>query len=803
MKISYNWLKEYIQLHESAEQVGALLTSCGLEVEGIESFENIKGGLQGIVIGQVLSCAKHPNADKLTLTTVDVGQDKPYPIVCGASNVAVGQKVVVALPGAILYPLKGEPFEIKKAKIRGEVSEGMICAEDEIGIGESHAGIMVLNTNMPNGTPAAAYFKVVSDKIFEIGLTPNRVDAASHLGVARDLKAKLRRPVQWPDVSGFKADDSSTPVKISVENTEACPRYSGLCISGIKVQESPDWLKIRLQAIGLSPINNIVDITNFVLHETGQPLHAFDADKINGKEVIIKTLPEGTKFITLDEKERSLASSDLMICDSEEGMCIAGVFGGIHSGIQENTTNIFLESACFSPEYVRRTAMKHQLKTDASFRFERGTDPEITVYALKRAAMLIKEIAGGNISSLTDIYPQPIQANEIRVNEAYVNRLIGKTIPRKEIFEILTQLDIQIKEESAEGYTLVVPQYRVDVKQPADIVEEIIRIYGLDHIELPETTATDYLAEHPEYDINKFENAIRQVLIGNGFYEVITNSLTSQAQYNRINIPQKGEPVMLLNKLSEEIDRMRQNMVYSLLDVCAHNINRKQKDLKLFEFGKTYHKINGQYKEETHLVLAITGNSNPESWREKSRQVNFYDLAQQLTQVFQRTGKFETKKENFSDDFYEFGIQLSINSSILAKLGKLREEILEHFDLKQEIFFADIDADLLFRQTKHNIVFKDLPKFPEVRRDLSLVLDRQISFKEIKNLANTLEKKLIQEVNVFDVYEGKNIPENKKAYALSFILQDENKTLTEQEIDGVMKKLMEGFETKLGAIIRK
>ena len=803
MKISYNWLKDYIELTESAEQVAALLTSCGLEVEGIESFENIKGGLAGIVIGEVLSCTKHPNADKLSLTTVDIGLERPYPIVCGAPNVATGQKVVVALPGTKLYPSKGEPFEIKKAKIRGEVSEGMICAEDEIGIGESHAGIMVLETNLPNGTPASEYFHVVADKIFEIGLTPNRVDAASHIGVARDLKAKLSRDIQWPDVTAFKADDAVNPIKITVENKEACPRYSGLCISGVKVQESPDWLKNRLLAIGLSPINNIVDITNYVLHETGQPLHAFDADVISGKEVIVKTLPEGSPFTTLDEKERKLASSDLMICDKNGGMCIAGVFGGIHSGIKESTQNIFLESACFDATYVRKTALKHQLKTDASFRFERGTDPEITVYALKRAAMLIKEVAGGSISEITDVYNNPIQPTKINIKEAYVNRLIGKVIPRKEVFDILKQLDIKVLEENKDGYTLNVPTFRVDVKQPADIVEEIIRIYGLDNIELPENTGTEFLAEHPERSIDTFENALRQTLVANGFYEVITNSLTSEGLYNRISLPQKGQPVILQNKLSEEIDRMRQNMLYSLLKVCEHNINRKQKDLKLFEFGKTYHKTDGEYQEDKHLVLLITGNQWAESWQQKSTPVNFHDLAQQVSHVFQRTGKFETKQENFSDDFLEYGSKLSIGDESLVVLGKVNETLAKHFDLKQEIFYADIDADLLFRITKHNIVFKELPKFPEVKRDLSLVLDKKIGFDELVKIAKATEKKLIRKINVFDVYEGKNIPENKKAYALSFILQDENKTLTDREIEEVMEKLMKRFKEDLGAVIRK
>jgi len=529
MKISYNWLKQYIDITESAEEIGNMLTATGLEVESIEPFESVKGGLQGIVIGEVLTCVKHPNADKLSITTVDVG-DKVLPIVCGASNVAAGQKVVVALPESTLFPFKGDSFSIKNTKIRGEVSEGMICAEDEIGLGESHDGIIILNTTLPNGTLAATYFKIESDSVFEIGLTPNRADAASHIGVARDIKAVRKTNLRLPAVDSFAVENKTLSIPVEVENTQACPRYSAVTLSGIAVGESPDWLKNRLKAIGLTPINNIVDITNYVLHETGQPLHAFDADQITGKKVIVKTLPAGTKFKTLDGKDRTLAATDLMICNAEEPICIAGVFGGIKSGISASSKNIFLESACFAPDYIRKTGTHHQLKTDASFRFERGTDPNMTVYALKRASLLIKEIAGGSISSeIVDVYPTKIENKQISIKDKNVNRLIGKVIPRDEMFSILEALDIQILSKTETEFVVSVPPYRVDVTQEADVVEEILRIYGFNKIELTEIAGTDYLAEFPEKDINKFKKTLGGMLVANGFYEILTNSLTNAA----------------------------------------------------------------------------------------------------------------------------------------------------------------------------------------------------------------------------------------------------------------------------------
>lgn len=809
MKISYNWLKQYIDIPETAGDIGKVLTSTGLEVESVEPFETIKGGLKGLVIGEVLTCSKHPNADKLSVTTVNVG-DKVLPIVCGASNVAAGQKVVVALPGSTVFPTKGEPFAIKATKIRGEVSEGMICAEDEIGLGESHAGIMVLDTTAPNGTPAADYFNVDTDYVLEIGLTPNRADAASHIGVARDIKAARQRTLKLPDVTNFKTENNNLPISVHVENTTACPRYSAVTISGVTVKESPAWLKNRLKSIGLSPINNLVDITNFVLHETGQPLHAFDADKIAGNKVVVKTLPAGTVFKTLDNKDRTLTENDLMICDANEPMCIAGVFGGIKSGITSTTKNLFLESACFSANYVRKTGMHHQLKTDASFRFERGTDPNLTVYALQRAALLIKELAGGTISSdLTDIYPEKIENRLISVKDKHITRLIGKAIPREEIFAILQNLDINIVQKEAEAFTVSVPPYRVDVTQEADVVEEILRIYGFNNIELTEIAGTDYLAEFPEKDSNKFKRTLSSQLVGNGFYEILTNSLTNLAYQQKHNLTFAGAPVEMLNKLSEEQGILRQTMLFTGLEVCAYNINRKQKDLKLFEFGKIYRKneageeVTRRYTEEERLALYISGNTETENWQTKTKAVTYYDLAQQVMQVLEKVNLENPEQEKLSDPLFEYGIKLLKDNKEIGKLGKIKTALTKDFGIKQDIFYADLNTSLLFRSANPKFVVQEVPKFPEVRRDLSLVLDKQVTFDEIKALVLNTGKKIVKEIIAFDVYEGDKIPAGKKAYALGFTLLDESKTLTDEEIEKVMARLMGAFEGKMGAVIRK
>jgi phenylalanyl-tRNA synthetase beta chain len=811
MTIAYNWLKEYIGIKENPEELGKILTSTGLEVEKIETFETVRGGLEGLVIGEILTCAKHPNADKLSLTTVNVGRDKPLQIVCGAPNVAAGQKVVVALTGTTLYPAKGEPFTIKSTKIRGEFSEGMICAEDEIGLGESHAGIIVLEETAAVGTPASSYYNIQSDHVFEIGLTPNRADATSHIGVARDIKASTGCPVEWPPVDAFTIDNRNLTIPVEVKNTEACPRYSALTISGVTVADSPSWLQHRLRSIGLTPINNIVDITNFVCHEMGQPLHAFDAAAIDGGKVVVKTLPEGTKFTTLDNKVRTLLATDLMICHSGtpeagqgEGMCLAGVFGGVGSGITQNTKNIFLESAYFSPSFIRKTSQHHQLKTDASFRFERGTDPNITVYALKRAALLIREIAGGSISSdIVDIYPKKIDNRLIEVKDKHVSRLIGKVIPRQEILSILKRLDIEVIDTKDDRFTLSIPPYRVDVMQEADIIEEILRIYGFNNIELANTARTDFLAEFPTKNIDRYKRSIGELLVGNGFFEIWTNSLTNQSYQQKHQLSFEGETIEILNKLSEEQGVLRQTMLFTGLEVCAYNINRRQKDLRLYEFGKVYSRKNGRYEEREKLALYITGNVDTENWQRPAKATGYYDLAQQIHNLLQKTGVKEIKQEAKADQLFDYAAKFIVENQELAIAGKVKSAFLKDFGIKQEIFFAELDTSLLFRLANPKLVIQEVAKFPEVKRDLSLVLDAPVIFDDIRSLIMDTEKRLIKNIGVFDVYEGENIPQGKKAYALSFTLQDESKTLTDDEIEKTMQKLITAFEKKLGAVIRK
>lgn len=803
MTISYNWLKEYIDIPESPEEIGQVLTSTGLEVESVEPFETVRGGLKGLVIGEVITCAKHPNADKLSITTVDVGGDRLLPIVCGASNVAAGQKVIVALPGTTVHPSKGDPFTIKLAKIRGEQSEGMICAEDEIGLGDQHAGIIVLETSAANGSPASEFYDIQSDYILEIGLTPNRADAASHIGVARDIKAYKKREIKWPAVDLFKTENKDLEIAVEVENTAACPRYSGVTISGVAIKESPAWLKNRLLSIGLTPINNIVDITNFVCHELGQPLHAFDADHITGKKVIVKTLPAGSTFVTLDNKERKLQDNDLMICNTQEGMCIAGVFGGSKSGITSGTRNIFLESACFSPDYIRKTSMYHQLKTDASFRFERGTDPNITVYALKRAALLIKEIAGGKISSeVVDVYPSAVRNRIIEVKDKNVNRLIGKVIPRSEVHAILTRLDIEILEMTTESFKASVPPYRVDVTQEADVVEEVLRIYGFNNIELSDTAHTDYLAEFPAKDIDSYKRTTGELLVSTGFFEIWTNSLTNQAYQDKHQLTFKGKAVEVLNKLSEEQGVLRQTLLFTGLEVSAYNINRRQKDLRLFEFGKVYYKEMSGYVEEERLALYITGNRETENWQHKTQPSTYFDLAQTVSNILLKSGVTATQ-EIIKDQLLEYGSRLLLNQDEIGILGKVKSSLLKEFGIKQELFYAELNTSLLFNAANPKLVIQEVAKFPEVRRDLSLVIDKKVSFEEIRNLVMRTEKQLIKSIIAFDVYEGENIPAGKKAYALGFTLLNENKTLTDEEIEKTMEQLMAAFEHQLGAVIRK
>ena len=807
MKISVNWLKDFIDLSDTAEVIADKLTLSGLEVEGIERYDQVAGGLNGVVLGEVLSVQPHPNADRLRLTTVDVGEDEPLPIVCGAPNVAEGQRVIVALEGTTLYPTQSESFTIKKAKIRGEESRGMICAEDEIGLGTAHDGIMVLNTDAPNGTPAADYFRLVSDTVLEIGLTPNRADAASHLGVARDLKALYRRPLTLPSVEAFRVDNHDRPIQVTVENTEACPRYSGVTLSGAQVQESPDWLKARLKAIGLSPINNIVDATNYVMHELGQPLHAFNADAIAGDEVIVKTLPAGSQFTTLDGKERSLQAEDLMICNADAGMCIAGVFGGIHSGVKADTKNIFLESAYFSPEYIRRTAQHHSLKTDASFRYERGTDPNMTVFALKRAILLMKELAGGEISSdVVDVFPQPIEDFRVALNYRNVDRLIGKVIDRTEIKTILGDLDITITEEHAQGLVVSVPPYRVDVQREADVIEEVLRIHGYDRVDTGEYLRADYLASFPELDADTLRAKISEMLVGEGFYEIITNSLT-KPEYARA-LGQEEASVPMLNPLSEELSVMRQSLLFSGLEVVAHNVNRQQKNLKLFEFGTTYRKQGDKYLETNELAIFMTGQLRAESWMTSEVPVSFHHLSSTIRKIFNRFDISDPSQKPTEEAVFDYGLTFAYQGKILAEAGRITSRMAGLAGVRQPVFYARVHWPWLVntvqaKNAKERLVYQEISKFPEVRRDLSLVLDRQISFSEVAAIARKASNQLVRDINVFDIYEGESIGKDKKAYALSFTLQDQHKTLTDKLIDKTMNKLMRTLQHELNATIRK
>lgn len=816
MEVSYKWLQDFIELPESPEEVGKLLTATGLEVEGIEKIDAVPGGLEGVVIGEVLTCTKHPDADKLSLTTVDVGApaeagqaSQPLPIVCGAPNVAAGQKVVVALVGATLHPSTGEAFQIKKAKIRGAASEGMICAEDEIGLGTSHAGILVLTTDLPNGTPAARYFNLESDYQIAIGLTPNRIDAASHYGTARDLKAVLKRPITLPSVEKFMVHNHELTLTVRVEDEAACPRYTGLTMSGLTVGDSPAWLKQRLLAIGLNPINNIVDVTNFVCHDLGQPLHAFDAAKIIGNQVIVKTLPEGTPFVTLDGVERKLTATDLMICDTEKPMCIAGVFGGQHSGVSAETTSIFLESAYFSPTSVRKTAQHHGLKTDASFRFERGIDPNITVFALKRAALLIQEVAGGIVTSdITDIYPNPIKPFRVPVRYRNIDRLIGINIDHAEIHRILEALDIAIENPDDAGFTAIVPPYRVDVTREADVIEEILRIYGLDNVPLSTNLAAESLSEFPKTDPDQWLSRVGQLLAANGFYEILTLSLTRPAYHDAIRSALPGDDITLLNPLSEELSVMRQTLLFSSLETLLYNLNRRQKDLKTFEFGKVYHKVKGEgdttkYVERMRMSIALLGNQQSESWLQKGQPVAFHDLTTAVQRVLNlfRIKSFDTQPAD--PTLFQYGLTYVVNKKPLVSLGLVHPKLTKLVDLKQPVFYADFDWQTLLKAATTKARYEEVSRFPDVRRDLSLVLDTGITFEQISRLARQTERKLLRAINVFDVYEGENLGAGKKAYSVSFTLQDAAQTLTDITIDKTMQRLMTAFEQELGAVIRK
>ncbi|MCC9136739.1 phenylalanine--tRNA ligase subunit beta [Pontibacter silvestris] len=804
MLISFDWLKQLIDINKPTEEVGALLTGAGLEVEGIHTFDVVQGGLEGIVIGEVLTCERHPDADRLNITTVDIGNGTPSQIVCGAPNVAAGQKVVVATVNSTLYPTGGEAFKIKKSKIRGAVSEGMICAEDEIGIGISHAGIMVLDTDLANGTPAAEFFGMSSDKVFEIGLTPNRADAASHYGVARDLQALLNAKVVLPSVETFKIENTSKPVSVEVENTEACPRYAGITVSGVKVGPSPEWMQKRLRAIGLSPINNIVDVTNFVLHELGQPLHAFDADKITGGKIVVKTAAEGTTFVTLDGVERKLKATDLVICNAEEPMALAGVFGGKTSGVTDETTTVFIESAYFSPDYVRRTGMVHGLKTDASFRFERGTDPNIVIYALKRAALLMQEVAGGEIASeIVDAYPEPIQNFELELSIDRAQRLIGKEIGAERIKNILTDLGIEITAVTDISLSLSVPPFKVDVKREADVVEEILRIYGFNNIEMNENLATTYLAKFPKPDPEHITQTLLDYVSANGFHEIITNSITNSKYYEQAGEAETAGLVHIVNYNSEDLNVLRKSMVFSGLEVLRRNINRRQKDLKLFELGKVYELVEDKYKESTKLSLFMVGNVTAESWKQPSNKVAFHDLAGTVQNVLRKLGADFEVQALEQNNFMGQGVAYIKNGTVIAQVGVLNTAVTRFMEIKEQVWYAELNWDYLLKKYKINLVAEELPKFPEVRRDLSLVLDKNVTFDQVRQVALRTERKLLQDVNVFDVYEGDKIEAGKKAYALSFTLLDKQQTLTDKVIDNTMNRLMQQFEKQLGAFIRK
>ncbi len=810
MKISYNWLKEYIELPESPQEIGEMLTMSGLEVAGIEIFEAVPGNLKGLIVGKVLGCEKHPQADRLKIARVDIGSEEPLTIVCGAPNIAEGQKVVVAPVGSTIYPSSSEPVRIKKTRIRGEESVGMICAEDEIGWGQSHEGIMVLDPKLKPGSLLSEHLLGEEDHVIEIDLTPNRSDAISHIGVCRDLKALLHRRIKWPSVEHFQSDHKGQPIQVVIENTRDCPRYSGLSFGNVQVGDSPRWLKQRLRSIGLTPINNIVDITNFVMHELGQPMHAFDADKIANHKVVVKNLDPGTLFTTLDERDRRLNQYDLMICDGQDnGMCIAGVFGGIKSGVTSNTSSIFLESAYFSPDAIRKTAQYHGLKTDASFRYERGTDPNMTVVALKRAAILIKELAGGTIDSdIIDVYPEKIEKKKIAVKYRNVDRLIGKSIARNRIHTILKDLDFELL-ELKDGIEVLAPLYRMDVTREADVIEEILRIYGYNNIELKPHYSASYVAEFPENDTDKTRFGLSKMLAALGFWEIYTNSLT-KPQYAAENpLIDVAKNVEILNKLSEDLGVLRQSLLYTGLESVAYNINHQQPDLRLFEWGKVYQRLtngsNGRdkYFEQRRLSLFMTGQVHPESWRYKSQSFEFHDLSAVIGKILEKFNISAYNSRVIQNGVFDYGLEFIVSDQSLVQFGKLTTSVCAQADIQQAVFYADFDWGRLVNQPKDGITFAEVSKFPAVRRDLSLVLDGKVSYEVIEKIAFNTESNILKRINVFDVYQGDKIQSHQKAYALSFILQDEQKTLTDKIIDKTMSRLMQSFEEKLGAIIRK
>ncbi|NDW11540.1 phenylalanine--tRNA ligase subunit beta [Bacteroides sp. 214] len=820
MNISYNWLKQYLEFDLTPDEVAAALTSIGLETGGVEEVQTIKGGLEGIIIGEVLTCIEHPNSDHLHITTVNFGSGEPVQIVCGAPNVAAGQKVVVATNGTILYNGE-ESFTIKKSKIRGVESNGMICAEDEIGIGTAHDGIIVLPADAVPGTPAKDYYNIKSDYVLEVDITPNRVDGSSHYGVARDLYAYLLQngkvaELKKPSVDAFAVDNHELDIDIVVENTEASPRYAGVTIKGVTVKESPDWLQDKLRIIGLRPINNVVDITNYILHSFGQPLHCFDADKIVGNKVVVKTLSEGTSFTTLDHVERKLSERDLMICNEERPMCIAGVFGGIESGATEETKNIFLESAYFHPTWVRKTARRHGLNTDASFRFERGVDPNNVIYCLKLAALMVKELAGGTISSeIKDIYPNPIQDFVVELIYNKVNLLVGKEIPAETIKSIVASLGMKITNETPEGITLAVPPYRVDVQRDVDVIEDILRIYGYNNVEIPTALSSSLTTKGPEDKSYKLQNLISEQLVGCGFNEIMNNSLTRAAYYSELESYPANDLVMLLNPLSNDLNGMRQTLLFGGLESIAHNANRKSGDLRFFEFGNCYYfnaeKKGGEkplaaYREEYHLAMWLTGKRVTNSWAHADESSSVYELKAYVENVLLRLGLNlrDLVVGNLINDIYATALSVDTRGGKrLGAFGVVSKKICKSLDIDSEVYYAELNWQELMKAIRSvKVSYKELSKYPAVNRDLALLLDKKVQFADIEKIAYETERKLLRKVELFDVYEGKNMEAGKKSYAVSFTLQDETQTLTDKVIDKIMSKLIRNLEEKLGAKLR-